>query len=155
MRTRERLAPRKDPVGRVSDLVHPPPYIVAAGYSHCTRGKGRPALSPSVSISCPCLYSLIRSCLHARGRCELSSALAGYMSLLQGNVQSGDPVSVYPLIWSTPLPLLAFLHTWRDFAGSFALNSSEDPVLLHTPICSQRGFCPTTRSLLSSAQKEQ
>ncbi len=32
---------------------------------------------------------------------------------LQGDVQRGDP----PLIHFTPLPLSAFLHTWRDLLG--------------------------------------
>ncbi len=36
---------------------------------------------------------------------------------LQGYVQSGDPMLVSPLIHFTPLPLSAFLHTWRDLPG--------------------------------------
>ncbi len=39
----------------------------------------------------PCLYGLIRSCLHARGSCELSSASAGYMSLPSGTFRAGTP----------------------------------------------------------------
>ncbi len=92
------------------------PLRVAAGYRLCTREKGRPALSPRVSIPCPHLYGLIRSCLHARGRCELSSASAGFMSL-PSEVQSGDPTLVSSLIHFTLLPLSALLHTWRDLLG--------------------------------------
>ncbi len=36
---------------------------------------------------------------------------------LQGDVQSGDPTLVSPLIHFTPSPLSAFLHTWRDLPG--------------------------------------
>ncbi len=36
---------------------------------------------------------------------------------LQGDVQSRDPMLVSPLICFTPLPLSAFLHTWRDLPG--------------------------------------
>ncbi len=36
---------------------------------------------------------------------------------LQGDVQSGDPMLVSPLICLTPLSLSAFLHTWRDLPG--------------------------------------
>ncbi len=49
---------------------------------------------------------------------------------LQGDVQSGDPTLVSPLIHFTPSPL-------PGPAGSVALDSSYDPVRLHTPICSQ------------------
>ncbi len=85
------------------------PLRVAAGCRLCTREKGRPALSPRISIPCPHLYGLIRSCLHARGRC-------GFMSL-PSEVQSGDPTLVSSLIHFTLLPLSALLHTWRDLLG--------------------------------------
>ncbi len=89
---------------------------------------------------------------------------------LQGDVQSGDPVLVSPLICSTPLPLSAFLHTWRDLPGvspcilhtiqfgytlQFARNPPP-PFQRGSSYCCeqrQRGFCPTAGSLLSSAQR--
>ncbi len=97
------------------------PLRVAAGCRLCTRKKGRVGLSPHVSIPCPRLYGLIRSRLHARGHCELSSASAGFMSFLL----------VSPLIHFTPLPLSAFLHT------SHLLLAGN---LLATPPPPQRGF---------------
>ncbi len=70
---------------------------------------------------------------------------------LQGDVQSGDPALVSPLIHFTPLP-----------AGSVALDSLYDPVRTPPPsppgssyCCEQcqRGFCPATGSLFYSAQR--
>ncbi len=60
------------------------PLRVATGCRLCTLEKGRPGLSLHVSIPCPRFYGLIRSCPHTRGRCEISSASAGFMSLPSG-----------------------------------------------------------------------
>ncbi len=110
------------------------PLRVAAGCRHCTRGKGRPALSPCVSISCPCLYGLIRSCLHARGCCELSSASAGYMSLpSRGRSERGPRIGI-PLDMFHPASSVSLPPYLEGPAGSVALDSSYDPVRLHTPI---------------------
>ncbi len=56
---------------------------------------------------------------------------------LQGDVQSGDPTLVSPLIHFTPLPLSAFLHTWRDLLGvsPWILRMIQFGYTL--PICSQ------------------
>ncbi len=90
------------------------PLRVAADFRHCTHGKWRPAFSPAPVF--PAL-DFTASLGHARGCCELSSASARCMSLPYGDVQSGGPVLVSPLICLTPLPLSAFLHTWRDLPG--------------------------------------
>ncbi len=148
------------------------PLRVAAGCRLCTREKGHVGLSPRVSIPCPCLYGLIRSRLHARGRCELSSASAGFMSLPSGGRSEwgphvGIPLDTFHSVTSVGLP--PYLE---GPAVSVALDSLYDPVRLHTPICSQpppplfqggssycsylqcqRGFCPATGSLFSSAQR--
>ncbi len=116
------------------------PLRVAAGCRLCTRETGRPAPSPHVSIPCPRLYSLIRSRLHAQGCCELSSASAGFMSLPSGGRSERGPHVCIPLdtfhsATSVGLPLYLEGPT-----GSVALDSSYDPVWLHTPICLQ-GLC--------------
>ncbi len=91
---------------------------------------------------------------------------------LQGDVQSGDPVLVSPLICLTPLPLLAFLHTWRDLPGvlpwilrmiqfgytlQFAGRHLCHPHRFDRDLLNaeqrQQGFCPTTGSLFSSTQR--
>ncbi len=87
---------------------------------------------------------------------------------LQGYVQSGDPMLVSPLIHFTPLPLSAFLHTWRDLPGvsswiiriiqfSYTLQFDRNPPPFQWSVsycCEQRqrGFCSATGSLFSSAQ---
>ncbi len=93
------------------------PLRVAACCRYCSHGKGHPAPSPRVSFSCPCLYSLIMSRLRARGRFKLSSGLVGHMSLPSGGRSEGDPVLASPLNCSSPLPLSAFIHAWRDLPG--------------------------------------
>ncbi len=78
---------------------------------------------------------------------------------------------VSPLTCSTLLPLSAFLHTWRDLPGvspwilrmiqiSYTLQFARNLPLPRFKRFSsynceqhQRGFCPSTRSLLSSAQR--
>ncbi len=73
------------------------PLRVAAGCRLCTREKGRPALSPRVSIPCPRLYGLIGAYLHARGRCVLSSASTGFISLPSGGCSERGPHVGIPL----------------------------------------------------------
>ncbi len=108
---------------------------VAAGCRHCTHRKGCPALSPHISISCPCLYGLIGSCLHARGRCELSSASAGCMSLPSGRRSEWGPRVGIPLDMSHSATSVGLPPYLEGPAGSVTLDSSYDPVWLHTPIC--------------------
>ncbi len=90
----------------------------------------RPALSPRISISCPCLYGLIRSYLHVQGRCELCSASDECMSLPSGGRSERGPNVGIP-----------FPPCLEGPARSITLGPSYDPVQLHTTICSsaQRG----------------
>ncbi len=86
------------------------PLRVAAG---CRLQRRDAQHFPHVSIPYPRLYGLIRTRLHARGRCELSSASTRFMSLHE----CSEHTLVSPLIHFTSLPLLAFLHNWRDLPG--------------------------------------
>ncbi len=126
------------------------PLRVATGCRLCTCEKGRPGLSPHVSIPCPCLYGLVRSCLHTRGRCELSSAS-------ERGPHVGIPLDTFHSV--TSVGLTPYLE---GSAGSVALNSSYDPVWFHIQIFSQppsfqRGssYCceQRQRGFFSSAQR--
>ncbi len=112
----------------------PSELLQVAGF---TREKGCPGFSPRVSIPCPCLYGLIRSRLHARGRCELSSALAGFMSLPSGGRSERGPHIGIPLDTFHPVTPVGLPPYLEGSVGSVALDTSYDPVRLHTSICSQ------------------
>ncbi len=91
------------------------PLRVAAGFVHARRDVQRfpPAsIFPALAFTA----SLGHASTHEDG---VSSPLLRPSSCpsLQGDVQSGDPILVSPLIHFTPLPLSAFLHTWRDLLG--------------------------------------
>ncbi len=116
------------------------PLRVATGCRLRTRKKERPGLSPHVSIPSPRLYGLIRSHLHARGRCELFSASAGFMPLPSG-VRSergphvGIPLDAFHSVASVGLP--PYLE---GSVESVALDSSYNTVRLNTSIYSQHSF---------------
>ncbi len=112
------------------------PLRVATGCRLCTCKKGRPGLSLLVSIPCPRFYGLIRSHLHARGRCEHSSASAGFMSLPSGGLSEQGPHVGIPLDTFHPVTPVGLPPYLEGSAGSVALDSSYDPVRLHTSICS-------------------
>ncbi len=103
------------------------PIKVAAGCRLYTREKGSPALYPCIIIPCPHLYGLVRSRLHARGRCELPS-----WGRSERGPHVGIPLDTFHSATSVGLP--PFLE---GPTGSVALDSSYDPVRLHTPIFSQ------------------
>ncbi len=103
----------------------------------CTCEKGRPALSPRINIPCSCLYGLIRSRLHARGWCELSSASAEFMSLPSGGRSERGPHIGIPLDTFHSATSVGLPPSLERSAESVTLDSSYDPVRLHTPICLQ------------------
>ncbi len=107
----------------------PSELLQVAGFVHVRR------LSLRVSIPCPCLYGLIRSCPHARGRCELSSASAGFMSLPSGGRSERGPHVGIPLDTFHPVTPVGLPPYLEGSAGSVTLDSSYDPVRLHTSIC--------------------
>ncbi len=142
------------------------PLRVATGGRLCTCEKGHPGLSLRVSIPCPRLYGLVRSRLHARGRCELSSASAGFMSLPSGGRLDRGPHVGIPL--DTFHSVISVLHTWKDLLGvspwilctiqfGYTLQFARNPPFQRgSSYCGeqrQRGFCPATGSLFSSAQR--
>ncbi len=113
----------------------PSELLQVADIVHVVRDAQR--FPPRVSISCPCLYGLIRSCLHARGCCELSSASAGYMSLpSRGRSEWGRRFGI-PLDMFHPASSVGLPPYLDGPAGSVALDSSYDPFRLYSPICSQ------------------
>ncbi len=101
----------------------PSELLQVAGFVHARRDVQRlrptsifPALAFTASLGHASTHKdAVSSPLLRPGSCPS----------LQGDVQSGDPTSVSPLIHFTPLPLSAFLHTWRDLPG-------VSPWILHT-----------------------
>ncbi len=93
----------------------PSELLQVAGFVHARRDAQR---FPPASVF-PAL-AFTASLGHASTHEDaVSSPLLRPVSFpsLQGDVQSGDPTLVSPLIHFTPLPQSAFLHTWRDLPG--------------------------------------
>ncbi len=104
------------------------PRRFAAGCRQCTRSKG--------CISCPCLYGLIRSYLHTRGHCELSSTSTKCISLPSGGRSERGPRVGIPLELFYSATSVSLPSHLEGPAKSVALGPSYDAVRLHTPICS-------------------
>ncbi len=93
----------------------PSELLQVAGFVHVRRdAQGFPSASvfPALAFTAslghaPTHEDAVSSPLLRLGSCPF----------LQGDVQSGDHTLVSPLIHFTPLPLSAFLHTWRDLPG--------------------------------------
>ncbi len=111
----------------------PAGLLQVAGSVHAVRDAQH---FPCISISFPCLYGLIRSYLHARGHCELSSTSAKCIFLPSGGRSERGPRVDIPLeLFHSPTSVCLPSHL-EGPAKSVALGPSYDAVRLHTPICS-------------------
>ncbi len=115
--------------------------------------EGMPSTFPNISIPWPRLYGLIRSRLHARGCCELSSSSARFMSLPSGGRSERGPHIGIPWYISLYLcrPPSIPGGTCRECRPGFFVRSSS--VTNSNLLAIQRGFCPAIGSLFHSKEQ--
>ncbi len=105
----------------------PAGLLQVAGSVHAVRDAQH---FPCISISFPCLYGLIRSYLHARGHCELSSTSAKCISLPSGGRSErgprvGIPLKLFHSHTSVCLPshlVDAYLSGWSAREGRLVVS---------------------------------